>query len=612
MPKGTRPVPYQVVALPVLSAVRDMDEESLAPTLPVGQGQSIPSTIVLDSSILQDTATSAHASAGTRLPQVPLPGLGQPGSVSVGSIVGGAASVHSHASTRSGSADRAGASAAPAAAAESFVSRQEAQSLAHSVEQQSEATSRELASVRDEISRLRTEAAQTIQSTSQHHQAAAQQVQTRVDETVRQFEAMGAETSARAEHAQQSSAAAMHQAQQAASIGVQAQSVASEAHSTGTEALRRTEVMMKRQTEEMDALKNQMESMKKIQEDSQNLVKQMQELLVKTQDQLQQSHQNVVNVNDQLQAEKGRVAEMEKQLQEEKNRTALLTEAVQRVQVDAAAHAQVFTAQAASGSGVQNPDLQRLLDQQRELLVGYQELARVQAQRGASTSAPSPSGPRLQIQMKPKEPPMFTGKKDQDVDIWLHQVEDYFALTKPSDEDGVAYLVLMLQGFARDWWEAEVKSHHGRQPATIAEMMMLLKAAFSSPLRERHARAEIRNLRQKPGEDYREYASRYKSLLARLPPGSYSDSTAMDDWIFGLNPPFGERVMTLKPRTLQEAISIMGELDIAHQFCRRDGRGQGSQNQGSQSATGNQKGKGKKQKGSSGASGSGGGNKQAA
>ena len=57
---------------------------------------------------------------------------------------------------------------------------------------------------------------------------------------------------------------------------------------------------------------------------------------------------------------------------------------------------------------------------------------------------------------------MFTGHKDQDVDIWLHQVEDYFALTKPSDDDGVAYLVLMLSGFVRDWWEAEVKAHHGR------------------------------------------------------------------------------------------------------------------------------------------------------
>ena len=140
---------------------------------------------------------------------------------------------------------------------------------------------------------------------------------------------------------------------------------------------------------------------------------------------------------------------------------------------------------------------------------------------------------------------------------------------------------------------------------------MLLRAAFSSPLREWHARAEIRNLRQKQGEDYREYASCFKSLLARLPAGSYNDAIVMDDWIFGLNPPYDECVMALKPKTLQEAISIMGELDIAHQFCRRDGKGQPAQTQGGQNASGGQKGKNnKKQQKSGGASGSGGGGRQ--
>ena len=38
--------------VPVVDPSMDVDEESLAPTLPVGQGQSVPSTIVLDSSIL--------------------------------------------------------------------------------------------------------------------------------------------------------------------------------------------------------------------------------------------------------------------------------------------------------------------------------------------------------------------------------------------------------------------------------------------------------------------------------------------------------------------------------------------------------------------------------
>ena len=242
-----------------------------------------------------------------------------------------------------------------------------------------------------------------------------------MDATVAQFKAIGAETSARAHHAQQNSAEAMHQAQQAASIGRQAGSVASEAHSHGTEALRRTEVLMKKQTEEMDEMKQQMQSMRKMQEESQDLVKQLHKLLVKTQEQLKQSHENVVSMHNQLQTEKDKVVAMEKQLQEESDRTTHLTNAVQKVQVDAAAQAEVKNAQAASGSNTAGPNLEvyRLVEQQRELLTSYQELARIQAQKQASTSGSS-SGHRLQIQMKPNEPPTFTGRKDQDVDIWLH------------------------------------------------------------------------------------------------------------------------------------------------------------------------------------------------
>ena len=578
--------------VPVGDPRMDIDEVSL--------GHSIPATIVVDSSLLDSAASGlATTSDGTWLP---MPSLGTMHLAST--------SVHSqsHALVHSGRSDQPGTPAATPAG--SFVSRQEAESFAQSLDHQTEATSREIASIRDELDRLRADAGRAIQSTSQQRQAESADLQTRVDATVAQFEAMGAETSARAQQAQQSSAAALHQAQQAASIGIQAGSVASEARSTGTEALRRTEALVQKQTKEMDDLKMQIQVMKDMQVESQNLVKQLHDLLVTTQDQVLQSNKNVISVQQQLTLEKEKRVEMERLLQEEKDKTTQLTGVVQQVQVDAAAHAQLLTAQAASGSTPpgQTPEILQLMQQQRELLSGYQELARVQTQRQASTSG---SGPRLQIQMKPKEPPMFTGRKDQDVDIWLHQVEDYFALTKPSDDDGVAYLVLMLSGFARDWWEAEVKAHHGRQPATIEEMKMLLRAAFSSPLRERHTRAEIRNLRQKQGEDYREYASRFKSLLVRLPAGSYSDAIAMDDWIFGLNPPYGERVMALKPKTLQEAISIMGELDIAHQFCRHDGKGQPAQTQGGQTAGGVQKGKnGKKQQKSGGASGSGGGGRQ--
>ena len=56
--------------------------------------------------------------------------------------------------------------------------------------------------------------------------------------------------------------------------------------------------------------------------------------------------------------------------------------------------------------------------------------------------------------------------------------------------------------------------------------------------------------------------------------------------------------MALKPKTLNEAIALMGELDIAHQFCRRDGgRSQGKTSGGAEQKTSQ---KGKKQRGSGG------------
>ena len=175
----------------------------------------------------------------------------------------------------------------------------------------------------------------------------------------------------------------------------------------------------------------------------------------------------------------------------------------------------------------------------------------------------------FQVELEPRQPPVFSGK-GQDVETWLHLVDDYFALVKPSEDEKVAFIIHLLRGSARDWWIAE-KVHQERQPSTVIEIKELLLKAFSSPLRARKARIELRGIRQRKGEDYREYATRFKSLLSKLPPASYSEAVIVDDWIFGLTPPWGERVMAQGPKTLQEAIEIMGNLDFAHRFCRREG-----------------------------------------
>ena len=113
-------------AVPPVDPSMEVDEVSLTPTVPVAQ--SIPSTIVLDSSILQDTATSARPSesAATWLPLLSV--AGPRPSVEAGYRLDlGPESVHSQPLVHSGGADPAGTSAAHGAA--SFMSREEGQSL---------------------------------------------------------------------------------------------------------------------------------------------------------------------------------------------------------------------------------------------------------------------------------------------------------------------------------------------------------------------------------------------------------------------------------------------------------------------------------------------------
>ena len=308
--------------VPLVDPSMEVDDVSLAPTVPVAPQQSIPSTIVLDPSI-QDTAASGRGTASERM-WLPLQTASQATGFQQSVGIPGASATHSHPSVHSGDG---GHPELSTAAAGSFVSWQEAQSIAQSLGHQSEATSRELANVRAELATLQTGAGQAIQAIAEQRQAESLQVQTRVDATVAQFEAMGAETSARAQQAQQSSAEALQQARQAASIGIQAGSIASEARSTGTEALRRTEALVQWQTKEMDDLKVQMQVMKDMQVESQNLVKQMHDMLVTTQDQLLQSNKNVISVQQQLNSEKEKRVEMERLLQEEKDKTVQLTNA---------------------------------------------------------------------------------------------------------------------------------------------------------------------------------------------------------------------------------------------------------------------------------------------
>ena len=58
---------------------------------------------------------------------------------------------------------------------------------------------------------------------------------------------------------------------------------------------------------------------------------------------------------------------------------------------------------------------------------------------------------RVQVVMQPREPPTFSGDREQDVIAWLSRFNDFFALVPLPDEQAVAYSILQLKGNPRAW-----------------------------------------------------------------------------------------------------------------------------------------------------------------
>ena len=78
------------------------------------------------------------------------------------------------------------------------------------------------------------------------------------------------------------------------------------------------------------------------------------------------------------------------------------------------------------------------------------------------------------IGIKPKEPPVFHGRANEDVNTWLAKVGDFMYLTKANDRQQVAYMATLLQDAATDWWASLLKEQHGVRPLDFFEMTILL------------------------------------------------------------------------------------------------------------------------------------------
>ena len=178
---------------------------------------------------------------------------------------------------------------------------------------------------------------------------------------------------------------------------------------------------------------------------------------------------------------------------------------------------------------------------------------------------PAPSS-LFNVSIKPREPPPFSGDKGQDVVAWLHQVDDYLEFVQPDERQAVAYIILLLHGNARIWWEAEYVARGHHRPNSVLELKLLLRTAFESPVREQRARSELLNLQQRTGENASTYMARTRALLHKVP--GYDEKTALQQWLLGLKQPYRLEAAKQYPRTMAEAELLVSRLEDAMEFAK--------------------------------------------
>ena len=165
------------------------------------------------------------------------------------------------------------------------------------------------------------------------------------------------------------------------------------------------------------------------------------------------------------------------------------------------------------------------------------------------------------IGIKPKEPPVFNGRANEDIDTWLAKVGDFIYLTEANERQQVAYMATLLQEAAADWWTALLKERHGSRPADFLEMSVLLQKRFGSTTRVDRARAALRNIKQGQSESVRSFSTRFEALLAKLP--TFDKDWAKTQYIWGLHQKVAELVVIAEPGDLHAAIHQAEKIEMA-------------------------------------------------
>src|SRR3954454_14235083 len=160
-----------------------------------------------------------------------------------------------------------------------------------------------------------------------------------------------------------------------------------------------------------------------------------------------------------------------------------------------------------------------------EALEQAQRIQELQAATPANPT-PAPTNPTAHSPMQPNKPAEFGGSKDECIETWLFQVEQYVALTNISHDTRAFFAASFFRGAAALWWRSFASSlRDPDRPDILVCQWPAFRQACLAQFRPvnaaRVAREKLMVLTQ--STSVANYAHRFRTLLLNIPDLSEAD-----------------------------------------------------------------------------------------
>lgn len=97
----------------------------------------------------------------------------------------------------------------------------------------------------------------------------------------------------------------------------------------------------------------------------------------------------------------------------------------------------------------------------------------------------------LNVQWRPKEPPIFSGKPTKDADGWVSVVNNYYMFMNSTPHQEVAYAAALLCDATHNWWQAYLDRNGRRIPQDWATLSAAFVGRFGGKSRAKQALSSI-------------------------------------------------------------------------------------------------------------------------